>query len=58
MLLMVVQCIPLESATEMVNLPSVESPPEVNYEYIPTDTGYEYRYNAIYECDCKIKIMN
>lgn len=44
MLLMVVQCVPLESATEMVELPPVESPPEVNYEYIPTDTGYEYRY--------------
>lgn len=48
MLMVAVQCAPLEStetSTETAYLPPTESPPEITwYEYIPTDTGYNYRY--------------
>lgn len=38
-----VQCAPVESTTEMAYLPPVSTPEITFYEYTPTDTGYMYR---------------
>lgn len=58
MLMVAVQCAPLEyteTSTETAYLPPTESPPEITwYEYTPTDTGYNYRY----QCNCKIDAIN
>lgn len=51
MIVVVVRSAPLEttmpppSMSEISYLPQIENPPEImSYEYMPTDTGYSYRY--------------
>lgn len=41
----IVRCAPVETetSTELGYLPATEATPQITrYEYIPTDTGYEY----------------
>lgn len=46
MAVVIVRSAPLESTAEMPYLPPVESPVEVtSYEYTPTDSGYNYRWD-------------